>query len=593
MPQAVENVFGVELDGCVVVLDFVFAEAFEVDAGGDLLKGFDEVDDREVFEVEFARLRHQGFLESIALDAGPRGRGAAFPLFAAGFEGIGGIAELFVLQELPDELSAGVGIILARLPGFTLAFWRGSEHARLDLHERGGGQEKLAGELDVDAVDLREIGHVLVGEGGDGDVCDVDLGAADQIEQEIQGPFEGVEMDAVFGVHGQLLGEGERSGAVGRGGWDCCGADCRPHSGRGEPVAQAKAWYGVYPYAMPDRPADFRKKELDFARGVLRAEADAVAATAGALGEDFHRAVSLLEACIEAGGTVLVTGLGKSGLIGGKISATMASLGIPSHSVHPSEAAHGDLGRFRPCDTVIALSFSGETEEVVNLAALLKQDGLPIIAIMRRNADAPSSLERLATVALPILVDFEAGGEGGLEFAAPTCSTTATLALGDALALSVARRREFSDADFAKRHPGGALGGLLRPVTECLRFVAGKNLPLIPESCSVREALERAAEIGRRPGAILLIDGGGKLTGIFTDGDLRRLILRDARELARPVREVMTTSPTTLPHTARMKDAVRMIRECRQDEIPVVDDDHRPVGILDVQDLVAMKLVRE
>jgi arabinose-5-phosphate isomerase len=240
----------------------------------------------------------------------------------------------------------------------------------------------------------------------------------------------------------------------------------------------------------------------------------------------------------------------------------------------------------------------------VNLAAVLKQDGLPIVAITRGSHGAgkkqngaageeqqgDSSLERLATVTLPLMIEGEAGG---MDFAAPTCSTTATLALGDALALTVARRRQFTDADFAKRHPGGALGGLLRPVTECLRFVVGRNLPLIPSSVPVREALERAAETGRRPGAILLVDDRGTLAGIFTDGDLRRLILRDASELSRPIAEVMTTSPRTLPHTARMRDAVRMIRECRQDEIPVVDDAGRPVGILDVQDLVAMKLVRD
>lgn len=338
--------------------------------------------------------------------------------------------------------------------------------------------------------------------------------------------------------------------------------------------------------------------ERAFAESVLSAEADAVSSLVAALQADlgpaFHRAVDLLEVCAEAGGTVLVTGLGKSGLIGGKISATLSSLGIPSHSVHPSEAAHGDLGRFRPCDTVIALSFSGETDEVVNLAAVLRQDGLPIIAITRARrgaaGESESSLARLATVLLALPVVDEAGG---MDYAAPTCSTTATLAMGDALALAVARRRKFTDADFAKRHPGGALGGLLRPVTEALRFVAGKNLPLIPGDVSVREALERAAEVGRRPGALLLVDSAGRLSGIFTDGDLRRMILRDPAELSRPIREVMTTTPRTLSHTARVRDAVRMVRECRQDEIPVVDEAGRPVGILDVQDLIAMRLVQD
>jgi arabinose-5-phosphate isomerase len=347
-----------------------------------------------------------------------------------------------------------------------------------------------------------------------------------------------------------------------------------------------------------------RARERDFAQGVLRAEAQVVGDLAAALGEPFHQAVDLLERCADSGGTVLVTGLGKSGLIGAKISATLASLGIPSHAVHPSEAAHGDLGRFRLTDTVICLSYSGETDEVVNLAAVLHQDNLPIIAITRgrhggtearrhggEEEAGASSLERLATVTLAIGCFEEAGGA---EFAAPTCSTTATLALGDALALATARRRNFTDADFAKRHPGGALGGLLRPVTEVLRFKAGENCPLIPQDTTVREALLRAAAVGRRPGAILLIEpGSGRLSGIFTDGDLRRLILRSPAELDCPISQVMTHGPRTIQNTALVRDAVRMFRECRQDEIPVVDGEGRPVGILDVQDLIAMKLVRD
>jgi arabinose-5-phosphate isomerase len=355
---------------------------------------------------------------------------------------------------------------------------------------------------------------------------------------------------------------------------------------------------------MPARAGnpDARAQERAFVEAILRDEAAAVSGLIAGLGDSFHAAVDLLERCADSGGTVLVTGLGKSGLIGAKIAATLSSLGIPAHSVHPSEAAHGDLGRFRPTDTVICLSYSGETDEVVNLAAVLKQDGLPIVAVTAgrggetkgqgdHEEGGPSSLERLATVALAIGVEEEAGGAA---FAAPTSSTTATVALGDALALAVARRRNFTDEDFAKRHPGGALGGLLRPVTEVLRFKAGQNCPLIPQSVSVREALERAAEAGRRPGAILLVEpGSGGLTGIFTDGDLRRLILRDAAELDRPISQVMTRQPRTMPSTALVRDAVRMFRECRQDEIPVVDDGGRPLGILDVQDLIAMRLVRD
>jgi arabinose-5-phosphate isomerase len=332
-------------------------------------------------------------------------------------------------------------------------------------------------------------------------------------------------------------------------------------------------------------------EELAFARAVLEAEAAGVGGVAERLGAGFTKAVDLIVKCADSGGTVLVTGLGKSGLVGAKTSATMASLGIPSHPVHPSEAAHGDLGRFRSCDTVICISFSGETDEVVNLAAVLKQDGLPIIAITgaEDGPGAPSSLERLATVCLKLGIGEEAGGP---DFLAPTSSTTATMALGDALALSAARRRNFTDEDFARRHPGGSLGGLLRPVMEVLRSVAGKNLPLVPDTCTVLEAERQAAQAGRRPGAILLVDAKGLLSGIFTDGDLRRLILKDPAELSRPVADVMTRRPRTLPASALVRDAAMMFKEFRQDEIPVVDEDGRPVGILDVQDLIAMKLVK-
>jgi len=337
---------------------------------------------------------------------------------------------------------------------------------------------------------------------------------------------------------------------------------------------------------------DQRAEERAFAARVVSREAEALERLAESLGARFGEAVDVLDRCARQGGTILVSGLGKSGLIGAKISATLASLGIPSHAVHPSEAAHGDLGRFRPTDGVICLSFSGETEEVVNLAAILRQDGLPIVAITGGQAGDRSTLERLASVTLHLGLTEEAGAP---DFLAPTSSTTATMALGDALALALARRRNVTSDDFARRHPGGSLGGQLRPVTEILRFRVGENLAVVDESSTVAEALRRAAEPGaRRPGAMLLIDAEtGQLTGIFTDGDLRRLILHDPRRLDRPVREAMTPSPRTLPHDARVRDAVLMVREHRQDEIPVVDRERRPVGILDVQDLVTMRLVSD
>lgn len=338
--------------------------------------------------------------------------------------------------------------------------------------------------------------------------------------------------------------------------------------------------------------------ERAFAVRLLSAESAAVAGVASRLGPEFHAAVDLIAKCADAGGTVLVTGLGKSGLIGAKIAATMSSLGITAHFVHPAEAAHGDLGRFRASDLCIALSYSGETDEVVNLASILRQDGGAIVSITRGTDEAKNrhagagqsqaSLERLATVALSI------GPCDDAEISpAPTCSTTATLALGDALALCAARRRNFTDSDFAKRHPGGSLGGLLRPITELLRFKVGKTLNLVPDDVSVAEACRLSETAERRPGAMLLINKKtGLLTGLFTDADLRRLVERDRGALDRPVREVMTKNPGTLADTSLVRDAVNMVREHRRDEIPVVDAAGKPIGLLDVQDLIAQRLIR-
>lgn len=332
--------------------------------------------------------------------------------------------------------------------------------------------------------------------------------------------------------------------------------------------------------------------ERAFVARVFRHEADAVAKLGETLDGRYTKAVDLIVACADAGGTVLVSGLGKSGHIGAKISATMASVGLPSHLVHPTEAAHGDLGRFRSSDLAICLSHSGETEEVVALASILRQDSIPVIAITRGSGEGrkPSALERVATVTLPALVTDEAG-DG--DFMAPTSSTTATLAIGDALALAAARRRSFTQADFHRRHPGGQLGGLLRPVTDLLRFKAGDNLPMIHESMSVQDALTEAAKVVRRPGALVVINDAGLLAGIFTDSDLRRLVLRDAGELSNSIASVMTKKPRTLSALALARDAAQMFREHRADEIPVVDDSGKPVGLLDVQDLIAMRLVTD
>ena len=326
------------------------------------------------------------------------------------------------------------------------------------------------------------------------------------------------------------------------------------------------------------------------ARRVLDAEAAAIQRVP--IDGAFHDAVTLVAGLSEGDnhGTLVVSGLGKSGLIGRKLSATFASTGTPSHFLHPTEAMHGDLGRIRRGDAVLLLSYGGNTEEVVALAELLKQDHVPRIAIVGQTS---CELARHATVALPIGDITEACPLN----LAPTASTSAMLALGDALALCVAQQRNFAEHDFQKLHPGGGLGRQLTPVTHAMRFKAGVNLPLIDRALTVEQAYDQAEQYAnasglRRAGALLVIDDHGQLAGIITDGDLRTaLIKRGPGAWQGPIAELMTPSPTTLPDIALVRDAVRVVREHRFDEIPIVDSDHKPVGLIDVQDLAALKVI--
>lgn len=326
--------------------------------------------------------------------------------------------------------------------------------------------------------------------------------------------------------------------------------------------------------------------EMEFIIEALAAESDAIRRIGERAAEidrpAWRDAIDLLERCR---GHVIVSGMGKSGLVGAKISATLTSLGQPSSALHPAEAVHGDLGRVRKGDVTMLLSYSGETEEVVNLAAILKADDVPMIGI---SSSHESSLARLSTVHLSL---------GDLTEAcplklAPTASTTAMLAVGDALALALSRRRNFGADDFQRRHPGGMLGAGLRPVAQVLRFKVGHNLPVVRDDVTVREACTQTST-GRRPGAVVLVDEQGRLSGIFTDGDLRRLMLQDPGGMDRRISEIMTRRPEHLVMDDLVRDAVRLMRENRHDEIPVLDRDGKPVGLVDVQDLIAMKVVEE
>jgi arabinose-5-phosphate isomerase len=328
--------------------------------------------------------------------------------------------------------------------------------------------------------------------------------------------------------------------------------------------------------------------DLSFLVDAMRAEAAAVERIASRLQRErpagLAQAIELME---RSDGHIVVSGVGKSGLIGAKISATLSSLGVPSHVIHPADALHGDLGRIRRGDVALLLSYSGETEEVVTLAAILKADGVTRIGLSKTDE---SSLARLCDAHVA-MGDVEEACPHNL---APTASTTAMLALGDAMALELARRRDFKADDFHKHHPGGMLGVGLRPVTEAIRFRVGASLAVVRDTVTVREACEQASRTGgRRAGAVILVDAEGRLSGIFTDGDLRRLVLAEPAGLERPVSTVMTVKPQHLVVDDLVRDAVRLVRERRVDEIPVVDRAGRPVGLIDVQDLIAMKVVSE
>jgi arabinose-5-phosphate isomerase len=340
------------------------------------------------------------------------------------------------------------------------------------------------------------------------------------------------------------------------------------------------------------KPAPPQTDEIAFLADVLNAEAKAILGIAAQVtdgsAECWLKAIDLLEECT---GHVVVAGMGKSGLVGAKISATFSSLGQPSNVLHPSEAVHGDLGRVRRGDMVLLLSYSGETEEVVNLASILRADGVPRIGISQSDK---STLARLCDVHLA-LGDLAEACPLNL---APTASTTAMLALGDALALALSRRRGVRADDFHKHHPGGMLGAGLRQITEVLRFRVGHNLPVVDDHVTVREALKLAAECAgtpRRAGAIILVDDHGRLSGIFTDGDLRRLVTSDPTGglFNMTINTVMTQRPQHMTVDDLVRDAVRLVRERRVDEIPVLDHDGKPVGLVDVQDLIAMKVVSE
>ncbi|MGD0139374.1 MAG: KpsF/GutQ family sugar-phosphate isomerase [Tepidisphaeraceae bacterium] len=321
---------------------------------------------------------------------------------------------------------------------------------------------------------------------------------------------------------------------------------------------------------------------LQFARQVIEAEASAVRAMAAAIDESFERAVRLV---LECPGSVLTSGVGKAGHVARKLSATLASTGTPSHFLSVSDAAHGDLGSIRRGDIVLILSASGESDEILRLLSLVKKLDHPVIAM---TASRTSGLGRGAQVVLAIGKIEEACPLG----LAPSASTTAMMALGDALALTVMKLRRFSAEDFALFHPAGQLGRKLMRVKEAMTFRRGENLALASDHLTVAQVLREVSNIKRRSGAVVLVDAKGKLSGIFSDGDLRRLVTdNDGTALSRPIGQVMTRSPKRIAENAMASEAMAVMRQHRIDELPVVDDQDRPVGLIDVQDLVVLRML--
>ena len=317
---------------------------------------------------------------------------------------------------------------------------------------------------------------------------------------------------------------------------------------------------------------------IDQAQEILRAEAAAVCRAADTLDETFCRAARLVNACT---GSVVVTGMGKAGLVGRKISATLASTGTPSHFLHPAEAMHGDLGMLRRDDLVLAFSQSGETDELTQILPHIKSRGVMLVAVTGR---AESSLGRAADV----VVATGRLGEADPLGVAPSTSTTVMLALGDGLALVASVLQGFSHDDFAARHPGGSLGLKLLRVEDAMRPL-DRCRTCRPEE-TVRDVFARPLP-DRRTGAIMVISATDELEGIFTDSDLARLFEhRHDHAIDRPIGDVMTRKPAFARRGDRLEEAIAVLESRRLSELPVVDQMGRPCGLIDIVDLVGVDL---
>ncbi len=316
---------------------------------------------------------------------------------------------------------------------------------------------------------------------------------------------------------------------------------------------------------------------LQRAKEVLKIESDAVRDQIRHLNGQFVKAVETFHEITQNGGQIVVMGIGKSGLIGRKIAATLSSTGTPAIFFHPSEGLHGDLGMIRPQDAVLALSHSGESDEIKKMLPILKERGLPLIAMTQGTR---SPLGRLADLVIMTAVKKEACPLN----LAPTASTTAMLALGDALAMALMEKKGFRPQDFAKLHPGGSIGKKLNmKVRDVMR--KGKDNPTVRKGLTVRSALLEMTRT--RLGAVAVTDASGRLAGFFTDGDLRRRLQKNSDLLSWKIEKVMTKNPCTIAADQTLDVALRLLKSRGIDNIPVVNGSGKPVGILDERDLLS------
>ena len=316
---------------------------------------------------------------------------------------------------------------------------------------------------------------------------------------------------------------------------------------------------------------------LDLARRVLQTEAAAILSLVDRVDASFERAVELL---FECRGRVVVTGMGKSGIICRKIAATLSSTGTPAFFLHPAEAIHGDLGAIRDDDVVIAMSHSGETEELVRLLESIRRIGARLIAI---TGDSRSTLARASDVTLDCGIAAEACPMN----LAPTASTTAALAFGDALAMTLSVRKGFREEDFASLHPGGKLGRRLMRVEHAMH--GGTSAPIVEVSTPMPDVFHEMSS--KRLGMTCVVDAGGRLVGVFTDGDLRRLMTRQSDVLGLRAGQVMTPDPITIDRQLLAVEALKIMETHKITSVVVVDGGRRVEGVVHLHDLWRTQMI--